>query len=82
MKFLQQMESLLSILIGGGQPPAILKGWIDDRVLRPGIAYEFIEEDSGEGVPNGLLKAKSALVFSTSNTESHREKMYLKILSK
>jgi NAD(P)H dehydrogenase (quinone) len=55
-----------------GQPPAILKGWID-RVFRPGIAYEFIEGDSGEGVPCGLLKAKSALVFNTSNTESHRE---------
>jgi putative NADPH-quinone reductase len=24
-----------------GQPPAILKGWVD-RVLRPGVAYEFI----------------------------------------
>ena len=55
-----------------GQPPAILKGWID-RVFRPGIAYEFIEGDSGEGVPVGLLKAKSALVFNTSNTETSRE---------
>jgi len=55
-----------------GQPPAILKGWID-RVIRPGIAYEFIEGDSGEGVPAGLLNAKSALVFNTSNTESSRE---------
>jgi NAD(P)H dehydrogenase (quinone) len=55
-----------------GQPPAILKGWVD-RVFRPGIAYEFIEGDSGEGVPVGLFKAKSALVFNTSNTESNRE---------
>ena len=55
-----------------GQPPAILKGWID-RVFRPGIAYEFIEGDAGEGVPVGLLNAKSALVFNTSNTESSRE---------
>lgn len=55
-----------------GQPPAILKGWID-RVFRPGIAYEFIEGDSGEGVPMGLLRAKSALVFNTSNTDSIRE---------
>jgi NAD(P)H dehydrogenase (quinone) len=31
-----------------GQPPAILKGWID-RVIRPGVAYEFLEGDSGEG---------------------------------
>lgn len=55
-----------------GQPPAILKGWVD-RVIRPGIAYEFLEGDSGEGVPNGLLKAKAAIVFNTSNTESKRE---------
>lgn len=56
-----------------GQPPAILKGWVD-RVLRPGIAYEFLEGDSGEGIPRGLLKARVALVFNTSNTESKREK--------
>lgn len=42
-------------------------------MFRPGIAYEFIEGDSGEGVPIGLLKAQSALVFNTSNTESNRE---------
>ena len=56
-----------------GQPPAVLKGWVD-RVIRPGIAYEFREGDSGEGVPKGLLKAKAALVFNTSNTETQREK--------
>ncbi|MBU4317567.1 MAG: NAD(P)H-dependent oxidoreductase [Proteobacteria bacterium] len=56
-----------------GQPPAILKGWVD-RVIRPGVAYEFLEGDNGEGVPNGLLKAKAALVFNTSNTEARREK--------
>jgi putative NADPH-quinone reductase len=55
-----------------GQPPAILKGWVD-RVIRPGVAYEFIEEDSGEGIPNGLLKAKFALVINTSNTPTERE---------
>jgi len=55
-----------------GQPPAILKGWID-RVMRPGVAYEFLHGDTGEGVPHGLLKAKSALVFNTSNTETKRE---------
>ena len=55
-----------------GQPPAILKGWVD-RVLRPGVAYEFMEGDSGEGIPNGLLKARAALVFNTSNTEAERE---------
>jgi putative NADPH-quinone reductase len=56
-----------------GQPPAILKGWVD-RVLRPGVAYEFLEGDKGEGVPRGLLKASCAIVFNTSNTETGREK--------
>jgi len=55
-----------------GQPPAILKGWID-RVFRPGIAYRFAEDDAGEGVPIGLLKASAAAVFNTSNTPDARE---------
>lgn len=55
-----------------GMPPAILKGWID-RVLRPGVAYRFTEADSGEGIPEGLLKATAALVFNTSNTPRERE---------
>jgi putative NADPH-quinone reductase len=55
-----------------GQPPAILKGWID-RVMRPGIAYEFLEGDAGEGVPRGLLIAEAVLVFNTSNTLPQRE---------
>jgi len=55
-----------------GQPPAILKGWVD-RVMRPGVAYRFLEGDSGEGVPEGLLKAKIALVINTSNTPPSRE---------
>ena len=55
-----------------GQPPAILKGWID-RVIRPGVAYGFVEGDSGEGVPVGLLKANAALIFNTSDTVEERE---------
>ena len=55
-----------------GMPPAILKGWID-RVLRPGVAYQFAESDSGDGIPAGLLKAQSALIFNTSNTPWQRE---------
>ncbi len=56
-----------------GQPPAILKGWVD-RVIRPGVAYEFLVGDRGEGVPRGLLKAQVALVFNTSNTYEKRER--------
>jgi len=60
-----------------GQPPAILKGWID-RVIRPGVAYGFEEGDGGEGVPVGLLKARVALVFNTSNTPARRERTVFK----
>ena len=56
-----------------GQPPAVLKGWID-RVIRVGVAYKFAEGDSGEGVPIGLLKAQMALVFTTSDTPRERER--------
>jgi putative NADPH-quinone reductase len=55
-----------------GMPPAIVTGWVD-RVFRPGVAYEFLEGDSGEGVPAGLLEARSAVVFNTSNTTPSRE---------
>jgi len=54
-----------------GQPPAILKGWID-RVVRPGVAYRFREGDAGDGVPEGLLVARAAVVLNTSNTPPHR----------
>jgi NAD(P)H dehydrogenase (quinone) len=56
-----------------GQPPAILKGWVD-RVLRPGVAYTFAEGDEkGAGELIGLLKAEAVLVFNTSNTAVERE---------
>ena len=55
-----------------GQPPAMMKGWID-RVLRQGVAYEFQTGDGGEGVPVGLLRARTAVVFNTSNTPPERE---------
>ncbi len=56
-----------------GQPPAILKGWID-RIVRPGVAYAFQEGDGGEGVPLGLLRARTAVIFNTSNTPADRER--------
>jgi putative NADPH-quinone reductase len=56
-----------------GQPPALLKGWVD-RVIRPGVAYRFLEGDGGEGIPVGLLKARAAVVFNTSNTPAERER--------
>ena len=55
-----------------GQPPAVLKGWVD-RVLRENIAYIFPVGDNGGGLPIGLLKAKAGIVFNTSNTPEKRE---------
>ena len=55
-----------------GQPPAILKGWID-RVVKSGVAYQFLDGDNGEGIPVGLLKCKKSFVFNTSNTNKERE---------
>jgi len=49
-------------------PPAVLKGWLD-RVLRPEVAYRFV---AGKSV--GLLKARVALVFNTSNTPLELER--------
>jgi putative NADPH-quinone reductase len=53
-------------------PPAVLKGYVD-RVFRPGVAYEFVEGDCGEGVPVGLLRARVGIVLNTSNTAMQRE---------
>lgn len=58
-----------------GQPPAILKGYID-RVIRSPHAYDFDENDSGGGIPTGKLGAKIGMVFNTSNTEETREMSY------
>ena len=55
------------------QPPAILKGWID-RVFRLGTAYAYPSGVGYEGVPVGLLRARQALVFNTSNTPAARER--------
>ena len=52
-----------------GQPPAILKGWVD-RVFRPGVAYQPIE---GEALAEGLLKTKSVIVLNSSDTPEDRE---------
>jgi NAD(P)H dehydrogenase (quinone) len=55
-----------------GQPPAILKGWVD-RVFRLNTAYAYPSGVGPEGIPVGLLRARHALVFNTSNTSRERE---------
>ena len=49
-----------------GQPPAMLKGWLD-RVLRPGIAYEYQGGEFETKRHVGLLTDKRALVIVTTN---------------
>ncbi len=58
-----------------GQPPAIMKGYID-RVIRPPHCYDFPPGDTGGGLPIGKLKGKRGVVFNTSNTEEAREEIY------
>lgn len=56
-----------------GKPPAILSGWLD-RVLVPGVAYRL---RTAEGLPEGLLAVRTALVLNTSDTPALREKAEL-----
>lgn len=56
-----------------GMPPAMMKGWVD-RVMRSGVAYRFLEGDNGAGTPEGLLRARAALVVNTSDTPEERER--------
>ena len=57
---------------GWGQPPAILKGWID-RVFRLDTAYAYPPGVGFDGIPVGLLRARVAIVINTSNTPAERE---------
>ena len=54
-----------------GQPPAMMKGYID-RIFRPPFAYDFDENNEGNsGIPK--LTGKVGIVFNTGNTEAKRE---------
>lgn len=55
-----------------GQPPAMVKGWID-RVLRLGVAYTYGEMEAFDSIPIGLLQARAAVIINTSNTPAQRE---------
>ena len=58
-----------------GQPPAILKGWID-RVIRPPYAYDYPPELPPGDPPVQKLTDKVGMVFNTSNTPAPRENTY------
>jgi NAD(P)H dehydrogenase (quinone) len=49
-----------------GQPPAVLKGWID-RVFRQGVAYSYDGADFAPRQWTPLLSGKKGLVFCTSD---------------
>lgn len=49
-----------------GDPPAILKGWVD-RVITTGVGYEYRGEDFGPQERIGLLEGKSVRVLVTSD---------------
>ncbi|HAK45411.1 MAG TPA: NAD(P)H dehydrogenase [Spirochaeta sp.] len=57
-----------------GQPPAILKGWVD-RVVRPPYAYDM-PEGALSGLPIAKLEGKYGIVYNTANTPEDREKDY------
>lgn len=57
-----------------GQPPAMMKGYID-RVVRPPHAYDFPDDDPG-GLATGKLAGKIGVVLNTSNTPAGREDSY------
>ncbi|MBN1589801.1 MAG: NAD(P)H-dependent oxidoreductase [Pirellulales bacterium] len=51
-----------------GQPPAVLKGWID-RVFRQGQVYRF----GADGSVTSTIAGRKALVLTTSNTPREAE---------
>lgn len=57
-----------------GQPPAIMKGYID-RVIRPPHAYDM-PEGALSGLPIPKLTGKYGIVYNTSNTPAERENDY------
>jgi putative NADPH-quinone reductase len=53
-----------------GQPPAVLKGWID-RVFRQGVAYDYDGEEFAERKWAARLGGKKGIVFCTSDAGEH-----------
>lgn len=60
-----------------GQPPAIVKGWLD-RVFLPEVAYTFEKNSDDKYISKGLLKAQFAIVINTSNTPNELEEELFK----
>lgn len=62
-----------------GQPPALLKGWID-RVMRQGVAYDLEGGEFSERAWAPLLAGKRALVWVTSDTSDPESALALERL--
>jgi len=60
-----------------GQPPAIVKGWLD-RVFLPEVAYTLEKDINDKYISKGLLKAQVAIVLNTSNTPDELEEELFK----
>ena len=72
---LQRAEGLIIVHPNWwGQPPAMLKGWID-RVIRPGVAYDIALGEGGVPMPVGRLHVQTALIFTTSNAPRELEQV-------
>ena len=59
-----------------GQVPALLKGWLD-RVLRPGIAYDYVGEEFLPKHKELPLKGKRALVYCTTDSDKNERSLPL-----
>lgn len=62
-----------------GQPPAVLKGWVD-RVFRQGVAYDLEGRDYSEKSWKPLLTGKKGLVFCTSDADEKTAPRTLEML--
>jgi len=60
-----------------GQPPAIVKGWLD-RIFLPEVAYTLENDANEKYISKGLLKAQVAIVLNTSNTTDELEEELFK----
>ncbi len=71
-KYTAELESAEGLILihpdWWGQPPGLLKGWVD-RVFRPGVAYTFEGQEFMKKHQVPLLKGKRALVFASTDAE-------------
>ena len=69
-KYTEEIEAAERIVVihpdWWGHLPAMAKGWVD-RVLRPGVAYEYSGNEFLRKERAGLLTGKRVMVFSTSD---------------